>query len=192
MSLSGAYIGITCLWIYSLSASLMDSSSLHYSCISLWHRHIQGILMAPDLCLFCRGADWLLEDGFGQQWPKVGCEFMLNDSYAVYVRKTYSELYRSISAMDGLDCTMCSKDFRCCLKHNRMWHANSTTHFSFLLRLLGCFKDDRIVFWTWMFSTYFMEKWAPRQDDMLFYVRRKLSYVSGDSTEGKKVSNDIF
>ncbi|XP_029896065.1 uncharacterized protein KIAA0930 homolog isoform X3 [Harpia harpyja] len=51
---------------------------------------------------------------------------------------------------------------------------------------LGCFKDDRIVFWTWMFSTYFMEKWAPRQDDMLFYVRRKLSYVSGDSTEGKK------
>uniref|UniRef100_A0A663M8T8 KIAA0930 n=1 Tax=Athene cunicularia TaxID=194338 RepID=A0A663M8T8_ATHCN len=43
---------------------------------------------------------------------------------------------------------------------------------------LGCFKDDRIVFWTWMFSTYFMEKWAPRQDDMLFYVRRKLSYVS--------------
>uniref|UniRef100_A0A493TNP2 KIAA0930 n=2 Tax=Anas TaxID=8835 RepID=A0A493TNP2_ANAPP len=51
---------------------------------------------------------------------------------------------------------------------------------------LGCFKDDRIVFWTWMFSTYFMEKWAPRQDDMLFYVRRKLAYVSGDSTEGKK------
>uniref|UniRef100_A0A8B9P1N4 KIAA0930 n=1 Tax=Apteryx owenii TaxID=8824 RepID=A0A8B9P1N4_APTOW len=51
-----------------------------------------------------------------------------------------------------------------------------------------CFKDDRIVFWTWMFSTYFMEKWAPRQDDMLFYVRRKLSYVGGDTTEGKKVS----
>ncbi|XP_051544726.1 uncharacterized protein KIAA0930 homolog isoform X2 [Myxocyprinus asiaticus] len=52
---------------------------------------------------------------------------------------------------------------------------------------LGCFKDDRIVFWTWMFSTYFMEKWSPRQDDMLFYVRRKLSYVSADSTEGKKL-----
>lgn len=51
----------------------------------------------------------------------------------------------------------------------------------------GCFKDDRIVFWTWMFSTYFMEKWAPRQDDMLFYVRRKLSYVSTDNAEGKKV-----
>lgn len=51
----------------------------------------------------------------------------------------------------------------------------------------GCFKDDRIVFWTWMFSTYFMEKWAPRQDDMLFYVRRKLAYVSADATEGKKV-----
>ncbi|XP_053243588.1 uncharacterized protein KIAA0930 homolog isoform X4 [Podarcis raffonei] len=51
---------------------------------------------------------------------------------------------------------------------------------------LGCFKDDRIVFWTWMFSTYFMEKWAPRQDDMLFYVRRKLSYVGGDNTDGKK------
>ncbi|XP_056653611.1 uncharacterized protein KIAA0930 homolog isoform X3 [Monodelphis domestica] len=54
---------------------------------------------------------------------------------------------------------------------------------------LGCFKDDRIVFWTWMFSTYFMEKWAPRQDDMLFYVRRKLSYVASSdspSDEGKK------
>lgn len=53
----------------------------------------------------------------------------------------------------------------------------------------GCFKDDRIVFWTWMFSTYFMEKWAPRQDDMLFYVRRKLSYVSTDNTEAKKVTS---
>lgn len=53
----------------------------------------------------------------------------------------------------------------------------------------GCFKDDRIVFWTWMFSTYFMEKWAPRQDDMLFYVRRKLAYVSADNTEGKKVTS---
>lgn len=40
-----------------------------------------------------------------------------------------------------------------------------------------------------MFSTYFMEKLAPRQDDMLFYVRRKLSYVSGDTTEEKKVSD---
>ncbi|TSK13199.1 hypothetical protein Baya_0073 [Bagarius yarrelli] len=55
---------------------------------------------------------------------------------------------------------------------------------------LGCFKDDRIVFWTWMFSTYFMEKWSPRQDDMLFYVRRKLAYSSADSTEGKKVTDD--
>ncbi|XP_061085118.1 uncharacterized protein KIAA0930 homolog isoform X2 [Conger conger] len=57
---------------------------------------------------------------------------------------------------------------------------------------LGCFKDDRIVFWTWMFSTYFMEKWAPRQDDMLFYVRRKLSYVSPDNTEGKKVEVEVY
>ncbi|XP_005993727.1 uncharacterized protein KIAA0930 homolog isoform X2 [Latimeria chalumnae] len=57
---------------------------------------------------------------------------------------------------------------------------------------LGCFKDDRIVFWTWMFSTYFMEKWAPRQDDMLFYVRRKLSYVSTDSTEEKKVEVEVY
>ncbi|KAF5929557.1 hypothetical protein HPG69_006279 [Diceros bicornis minor] len=46
---------------------------------------------------------------------------------------------------------------------------------------LGCFKDDRIVFWTWMFSTYFMEKWAPRQDDMLFYVRRKLAFTGSES-----------
>ncbi|CAN2390595.1 protein KIAA0930 homolog [Pristimantis euphronides] len=37
-----------------------------------------------------------------------------------------------------------------------------------------------------MYSTYFMEKWAPRQDDMLFYVRRKLSYVNADGSEGKK------
>ncbi|XP_067906927.1 uncharacterized protein KIAA0930 homolog isoform X3 [Heterodontus francisci] len=52
---------------------------------------------------------------------------------------------------------------------------------------LGCFKDDRIVFWTWMFSTYFMEKWASRQDDMLFYVRRKLTFVGADSSDGKQL-----
>lgn len=52
---------------------------------------------------------------------------------------------------------------------------------------LGCFKDDRIVFWTWMFSTYFMEKLAPRQDDMLFYVRRKRAYPSSESSvDGRK------
>lgn len=56
----------------------------------------------------------------------------------------------------------------------------------------GCFKDDRIVFWTWMFSTYFMEKFAPRQDDMLFYVRRKLNYVSQDNSEGKKVKYTVY
>ncbi|TKS90408.1 hypothetical protein D9C73_024540 [Collichthys lucidus] len=43
-----------------------------------------------------------------------------------------------------------------------------------------------------MFSTYFMEKWAPRQDDMLFYVRRKLAYVSADNTEGKKVEVEVY
>ncbi|XP_027971440.1 uncharacterized protein KIAA0930 homolog isoform X3 [Eumetopias jubatus] len=54
---------------------------------------------------------------------------------------------------------------------------------------LGCFKDDRIVFWTWMFSTYFMEKWAPRQDDMLFYVRRKLAYPGSEgSVDGRKLA----
>ncbi|XP_055110103.2 uncharacterized protein KIAA0930 homolog isoform X1 [Symphalangus syndactylus] len=54
---------------------------------------------------------------------------------------------------------------------------------------MGCFKDDRIVFWTWMFSTYFMEKWAPRQDDMLFYVRRKLAYSSSEScADGRKAA----
>uniref|UniRef100_G3N625 Kiaa0930 n=1 Tax=Gasterosteus aculeatus aculeatus TaxID=481459 RepID=G3N625_GASAC len=57
---------------------------------------------------------------------------------------------------------------------------------------LGGFRDDRIVFWTWMFSTYFMEKFAPQQDDMLFYVRRKLAYVSGDSSEGKKVEVEVY
>ncbi|XP_053517749.1 uncharacterized protein KIAA0930 homolog isoform X2 [Artibeus jamaicensis] len=46
---------------------------------------------------------------------------------------------------------------------------------------LGYVKDDRIAFWTWMFSTYFMEKWAPRQDDMLFYVRRKRVFAGGES-----------
>lgn len=49
----------------------------------------------------------------------------------------------------------------------------------------GCFKDDRIVFWTWMFSTYFMEKWAPRQDDMLFYVRRKLAFAGNEGRPGR-------
>ncbi|XP_072340644.1 uncharacterized protein KIAA0930 homolog isoform X3 [Scyliorhinus torazame] len=52
---------------------------------------------------------------------------------------------------------------------------------------LGCFKDDRIVFWTWMFSTYFMEKWASRQDDMLFYVRRKLTFADPDSGDEKQL-----
>ncbi|OWK03857.1 hypothetical protein Celaphus_00013698 [Cervus elaphus hippelaphus] len=52
----------------------------------------------------------------------------------------------------------------------------------------GCFKDDRIVFWTWMFSTYFMEKWAPRQDDMLFYVRRKLAFAGSEGAlDGRKL-----
>ncbi|XP_061524211.1 uncharacterized protein KIAA0930 homolog [Phycodurus eques] len=57
---------------------------------------------------------------------------------------------------------------------------------------LGCLKDDRIVFWTWMFSTYFMEKCAPREDDMLFYVRRKLAYVDADNVEGKKVEVEVY
>uniref|UniRef100_A0A1A8NNJ3 KIAA0930 n=3 Tax=Nothobranchius TaxID=28779 RepID=A0A1A8NNJ3_9TELE len=57
---------------------------------------------------------------------------------------------------------------------------------------LGCFKDDRIVFWTWMFSTYFMEKLAPRQDDMLFYVRRRPAYVSSDTSESKKVEVEVY
>lgn len=51
----------------------------------------------------------------------------------------------------------------------------------------GCFKDDRIVFWTWMFSTYFMEKLAPPQDDMLFYVRRRPAYGAAAGSEGRKV-----
>lgn len=41
-----------------------------------------------------------------------------------------------------------------------------------------------------MFSTYFMEKLAPRQDDMLFYVRRKRAYTGSESTaDGRKVGN---
>lgn len=40
-----------------------------------------------------------------------------------------------------------------------------------------------------MFSTYFMEKWAPRQDDMLFYVRRKLAYTGSEGGEGRKVGD---
>lgn len=40
-----------------------------------------------------------------------------------------------------------------------------------------------------MFSTYFMEKWAPRQDDMLFYVRRKRAFAGGESGgDARKVS----
>lgn len=53
----------------------------------------------------------------------------------------------------------------------------------------GCFKDDRIVFWTWMFSTYFMEKLAPPQDDMLFYVRRRPAFAPPDSSEARKVGS---
>ncbi|XP_040609974.1 uncharacterized protein KIAA0930 homolog isoform X1 [Mesocricetus auratus] len=62
-------------------------------------------------------------------------------------------------------------------------HLSGKTEYS----CVGCFKDDRIVFWTWMFSTYFMEKLAPRQDDMLFYVRRKRAYPGSDSSvDGRK------
>ena len=43
------------------------------------------------------------------------------------------------------------------------------------------------MFWNWMFSTYFMEKLAPPQDDMLFYVRRKRAYGPAQGGEGKKV-----
>ncbi|XP_061662339.1 uncharacterized protein KIAA0930 homolog isoform X1 [Syngnathoides biaculeatus] len=57
---------------------------------------------------------------------------------------------------------------------------------------LGCLKDDRIAFWTWMFSTYFMEKRAPREDDMLFYVRRKLAYAGADNVEDKKVEVEVY
>ncbi|XP_018107362.1 uncharacterized protein KIAA0930 homolog isoform X2 [Xenopus laevis] len=57
---------------------------------------------------------------------------------------------------------------------------------------LSCFKDDRIVFWTWMYSTYFMERWAPRQDDMLFYVRRKPAYMGPDGNEGRKVEVEVY
>uniref|UniRef100_A0A3Q2HF63 KIAA0930 n=1 Tax=Equus caballus TaxID=9796 RepID=A0A3Q2HF63_HORSE len=40
-----------------------------------------------------------------------------------------------------------------------------------------------------MFSTYFMEKWAPRQDDMLFYVRRKLAFAGSESgADGRKLA----
>lgn len=40
-----------------------------------------------------------------------------------------------------------------------------------------------------MFSTYFMEKWAPRQDDMLFYVRRKLAFAGSESSaDGRKLA----
>lgn len=41
-----------------------------------------------------------------------------------------------------------------------------------------------------MFSTYFMEKLAPRQDDMLFYVRRKRAYSGSEgAADGRKVGN---
>nr|XP_023998634.1 uncharacterized protein KIAA0930 homolog [Salvelinus alpinus] len=36
---------------------------------------------------------------------------------------------------------------------------------------LGCFKDDRIVFLTWMFSTYFMEKLSPRGNRTTCFLR---------------------
>lgn len=40
-----------------------------------------------------------------------------------------------------------------------------------------------------MFSTYFMEKWAPRQDDMLFYVRRKLAFAGSEGAlDGRKLA----
>uniref|UniRef100_H2N0J3 Kiaa0930 n=1 Tax=Oryzias latipes TaxID=8090 RepID=H2N0J3_ORYLA len=43
-----------------------------------------------------------------------------------------------------------------------------------------------------MFSTYFMEKWAPRQDDMLFYVRRKPAYMSADNGAVFQVEVEVY
>ncbi|XP_056280823.1 uncharacterized protein KIAA0930 homolog isoform X2 [Pseudoliparis swirei] len=66
---------------------------------------------------------------------------------------------------------------------------------------LGGFQDDRIVFWTCMFSTYFMERFSPGslvQDDMLFYVRRRPAYdgAAGDgvnnNNDGKKVEVEVY
>lgn len=51
---------------------------------------------------------------------------------------------------------------------------------------LGHAEDDRIAFWTWLFSSYFMEKWAPRQDDMLFYVRRERAFAGGEGGGGAR------
>lgn len=43
-----------------------------------------------------------------------------------------------------------------------------------------------------MFSTYFMERGAPRQDDMLFYVRRKRAFTGSESgADRRKVSGPL-
>lgn len=43
-----------------------------------------------------------------------------------------------------------------------------------------------------MFSTYFMERGAPRQDDMLFYVRRKRAFAGSESgADRRKVSDPL-
>lgn len=43
-----------------------------------------------------------------------------------------------------------------------------------------------------MFSTYFMERGAPRQDDMLFYVRRKRAFAGSEGgADRRKVSDPL-
>lgn len=58
-SLTGACTVTTCLWKCSSVAS-MCSPTVCWPCTSSWHGQSQGLLLGPDLCLWGRGADWLL------------------------------------------------------------------------------------------------------------------------------------
>ncbi|CAN0426613.1 unnamed protein product, partial [Lampetra fluviatilis] len=59
---------------------------------------------------------------------------------------------------------------------------------------LGCgqgfLADDRIVFWTQMFSNYFMETAEQAQDDLLFYVRRKRS--CGETLAPNSIQVEVY
>uniref|UniRef100_UPI00358DE715 uncharacterized protein KIAA0930 homolog isoform X1 n=1 Tax=Myxine glutinosa TaxID=7769 RepID=UPI00358DE715 len=54
----------------------------------------------------------------------------------------------------------------------------------------GCLADDRIVFWTQMFSNYFMETEDQAQDDLLFIVRR--GHAVGEICNSSQVNLEVY
>lgn len=106
MSLTGAYVGTTCLWDHSLNASLTNSDSIYWSNLS--DTGISRIYSSALIC-FCYAGEqigWtkaILVDS-GQRWVLHSCQMvaMLYNLEDL----TYHELYKNVSPVVGIDCTL--------------------------------------------------------------------------------------